>query len=84
MTDQHFAAANRGLPCPAGCPPEPYRIMRVTYAAFRAGRIEAVTGRTIHEFIGRWDELPDREKRALSIFADAFDTPPREGMKSEE
>ena len=74
MTDKDFSAANRGLPCPDGCPPAPYRIMRITYAAYRAGLLNAATGAIIRAFVERWDELTDSEKNSLRTFANAFET----------
>lgn len=72
MTDKHFAAAFRGLPRPDDAPDEPYRIMRITYDAFRADKITAETGAIIRGFIDRWDALSDSEKHSLAAFADAF------------
>lgn len=72
MTDEHFAAAFRGLPRPDDAPDEPYRIMRTVYAAYRAGALEASTGAIIRTFIARWDALSQSEKGSLRVFAAAF------------
>ena len=73
MSPEFYAAACRGRPCPDGCPPEPYHIMSITYAAFRAGRLEASTGEIIRAFIDRWDTLTESEKQSLRDFAGAFE-----------
>lgn len=72
MTDEHFAAAFHGLPRPTDAPDEPYRIMCITYAAYRAALLEASTGTIIRSFAARWDALSESEKHSLAVFADAF------------
>ena len=72
MTDEHFAAAFRGLPRPVDAPDEPYRIMRITYAVYRMGEIDAALGSVIRRFVARWDALTQSEKHSLTVFADAF------------
>ena len=72
MTEKHFAAAFRGLPRPDDAPEEPYRIMCVVYAAFRAGRLDASTGTILRGFIARWDTLTGSEQQSLRTFAEAF------------
>ena len=72
MTDEHFAAAFRGLPRPDDAPAEPYRIMRILYIAYHAGKMPASEGAILRSFVARWDELPERDRNALRFTANIY------------